>query len=138
MGLVERTGGRKWWLAVVALVGFFGLLYLLAAIGRLDVGTGGVLVGAITWVLTQFGLLNTANNKAALAAGKAKDEEATRLAGLSDSDVLAAASATDAVAAVADGAAGDLSGAGDACRAGITQAGDAARERLRGAATPGV
>ena len=144
MGLIEKTGGRKWWLAVIIIVVLLFVLVWLTVTGRLEALLAGILVGGVTTVKGLFAAANTANNKAALAAGKVKDAEADRLGGLSDSDVLAVAGAATgvdirgAVDSIADGAVGDLSGAGDACRAGITQAADAARGRLRGAATPGV
>lgn len=140
MGILKKTGG-KWWLALLALLPLAAVLVIAAVQGKLDVGLAGILTGAMSWTLTQFGFFNTANNKAALAAGKAKDETANALATATPGDVLAAAGAATGsdvagtVERIADGAVASGARCGDECRAGVHAAADAARDALRSAAT---
>jgi hypothetical protein len=131
----------KFWLAVGIIGAFLFVLVLLAVKARLDAVLAGILVGGVTGVKGLFDAANTANNKAALAAGKGLNEEAARIALAAPVDVLAAAGAatgTDiagVIGARADGAVGDLRGGVERARAEVSRAAQEGRDRLRAAAS---
>mgnify|MGYP001613963314 CR=1 FL=1 len=108
---MQIPGGTKFALTLLVLIVFLAVFVMLAEAGRLGEGIAAIVGGLITGTLTQFGLLNTANNKAALAAGKARDEERTALSGMSARDVLdRAGDRTGADVPGAVGAAADAGG----------------------------
>ena len=136
---MKLSGGTKYTLAFVIIVVFLFVMVWLAVSGRLEAMLAGILVGGITAVKGIFDAANTANNRAALEAGKkAEDAETARLAGMSDPDVLAAAGATGSVNAAVDGVLGEVRSGVDAARAEVSRNTDDARERLRRAATGGT
>ena len=140
---MEIPGGRKFILALIIVVALLAIMLIMAIRQTLAEGITLSFGGIITTIVGWFFRSNTENNKAALAAGKARDEETTLLDTLSDSDVLARAggrSGSDvagAVERVADGAAGAMRGRADALGAELSGEAEVARGRLRGAATAG-
>jgi hypothetical protein len=97
MTIVERLGGRKFLLALLVILVLLAVLLIAALTGRLETGLAGVIIGAVTWVLTQFGILNSSITKAALVAGKAEGNEADKLAAMPASDVLTYSGSAGAV-----------------------------------------
>lgn len=67
--MVEKLGGRKFLLALVIVLVILAVLVISAVSQKLDTGLAGVLVGAVTWVATQFGLTNMSITKASLNGG---------------------------------------------------------------------
>lgn len=142
--MLEKIGGRKFALALVIVLVVLAVLIIAAVQGKLDTGLAGVLVGAVTWVATQFGLTNAAITRKSMEVGGATTGS---VSGASDGDVLAAAGATGTVQRASDGAVAVMSGrveqarsdgarAGDAAHDAISAAADAARDRLAGYTRP--
>lgn len=121
--MIEKLGGRKFFLAIIIVLVILSVLIIASVRDRLDTGLAGVLVGAVTWVATQFGLTNMSITKA--------------LGGKNGTAVPASPADDSSAREAVDGAVESVRGATDAARADGERGATEAERRVADAAQRG-